>query len=141
MKTIKLTRERCEEIVRQCQEKASYGPWVDQMGKVMTREEQMEVMELWCSMPGHTSFYDTFCRFWKGRVNFVEITEEHVGKMLFPAFGRHWRVSDFIGRILKQDVGKRVYKVADDLLQVENEEQRTERLRVPAYKQFQTEKK
>jgi len=132
---MRLTKERCAEIVRQCQEKAKYGPWVDQMSHVMTREEQMEVMELWCSMPGHTSFYDAFCRFWRGRINYVEILPEHVGKMLFPAFGRQWRVSDFIGRIMPQDVGKRVYKY-EDILQVENEEQRTERLRVPTYKQF-----
>lgn len=56
-----------------------------------------------------------------------EITRADVGHFLFEAFGRKWRVSDFIGTILPGDVGKRVYKV-DGILQVENDEQRATRL-------------
>ena len=55
-----------------------------------------------------------------------EITEDDVGKSLFAAFGRTWPTSGFMGRILSIDVGKRVYLVGD-ILQVENDEQRTER--------------
>jgi hypothetical protein len=57
---------------------------------------------------------------------FVTIETSHVGKALFDAFGRKWPVSGFIGRIMKQDVGKRVYLVGD-ILQVENDEQRAAR--------------
>lgn len=42
--------------------------------------------------------------------------------------GREYPVSTFIGRILKQDIGKRVYLVGG-ILQVENNEQRAERLK------------
>jgi len=42
---------------------------------------------------------------------FREITREDVGKALFPFNGRNYSVSGFIGRIMKQDVGKRVYLV------------------------------
>lgn len=59
---------------------------------------------------------------------FREITQEDVGKALFEFNGRKWKASEFIGRILKQDVGKRVYLVGD-ILQVENDEQRAKRLK------------
>lgn len=58
---------------------------------------------------------------------FKEITSNDVGKSVFRAFERNWPVQDFIGRILPQDVGKRVYLVGD-ILQVENDEQRINRL-------------
>jgi hypothetical protein len=58
---------------------------------------------------------------------FIEITTEHVGKATVRAFGRVWPCSSFIGQILPQDVGKRVYLVGD-IVQVENDEQRAERL-------------
>ena len=51
-----------------------------------------------------------------------EITKYDVGKMVFNAIGRSWLTVNFIGRILPQDVGKRVYLVGD-ILQVENKEQ------------------
>jgi len=57
-----------------------------------------------------------------------EISENDVGKPLFTAFGRHWPVASFMGRILPSDVGKRVF-LRDDVLQVENDQQRTERLK------------
>ncbi len=59
---------------------------------------------------------------------FVTITTAHVGKPWIKAFGRVWPVVDFIGRIIKQDIGKRIYLVGD-ILQVENDQQRDARLR------------
>lgn len=58
---------------------------------------------------------------------YVEITEAHVGKLTFEAFGRSWWTVSFIGRILPRDVGKRVYLIGGDL-QVENDQQRAERV-------------
>lgn len=75
---------------------------------------------------------------------FVTIEAKHVNKALFHAFGRAWPVSGFIGRIMKQDIGKRVYLVpcddprAGSILQVENDEQRAARREVqghPAHEQ------
>ena len=57
---------------------------------------------------------------------FVTIGQADVERRLFKAFGRLWPTSDFIGRVLPGDVGKRVYLVGQ-ILQVENEEQRTRR--------------
>lgn len=57
-----------------------------------------------------------------------EITKADVGRYMITAFGRTWHVSSFIGRILPGDVGKRIYQV-DDILQVENDEQRDERVK------------
>lgn len=56
-----------------------------------------------------------------------EITKGDVGKAVFTAFGKQWMASSFIGRILKQDVGKRVYLIGD-ILQVENDQQFKERI-------------
>ena len=61
---------------------------------------------------------------------YKEITEDDVGKSLFKAFGKQWPVSDFMGHILSIDVGKRVYLVGE-ILQVENDEQHTERRTKP----------
>lgn len=62
-----------------------------------------------------------------------EIRDEDVNKHLFYAFGREWRVSEFMGRILPQDVGKRVHRIKlakdDYILQVENDKQFAHRLR------------
>jgi hypothetical protein len=57
---------------------------------------------------------------------YVEITEAHVGRPFFKAFGCTWPTSSFIGRILPGDVGKRVY-LRGAVLQVENDEQRAAR--------------
>lgn len=69
---------------------------------------------------------------WDGE-NFRDIRKEDVGKALFYAFGRNWPVSEFIGRIFPEDVGKRVFKVKcgedDYILQVENDQQRAKRLK------------
>lgn len=74
----------------------------------------------------------------------LPITDEHgrlfytlestdIGNSLLEAFGRKWRVSDFLGRVLPSDVGKRVYRVLTNagdsyILQVENDLQKAVRL-------------
>ena len=58
---------------------------------------------------------------------FKTIEAYDVGASYIRAFGRSWPAQYFIGRILPQDVGKRVYLVGD-ILQVENNEQRDARL-------------
>lgn len=59
---------------------------------------------------------------------YYTITSRDIGKPTIRAFGRTWSVSDFIGRILSIDVGKRVYE-RGGILQVENQEQLEARLR------------
>ena len=64
---------------------------------------------------------------------YYTIASDDVGRPLLRAWGRSWSVTEFIGRILPGDVGKRVYKVAtndgsSEILQVENDEQRDRRL-------------
>ena len=65
---------------------------------------------------------------------FYTITKQDVEKPLIQAFGEKWLVSNFMGRILPQDVGKRVYRVpcndprSPPILQVENDEQFKRRL-------------
>lgn len=69
------------------------------------------------------------------RRRFYTIRESDVGRNI-TAWGRTWKSEDFIGKIQRRDVGKRVYRVvdhgatlaADDyvpryILQVENDEQ------------------
>ena len=55
------------------------------------------------------------------------LTIEDVDKPHLKAFGRVWPVSGFLGRILPNDVGKRVY-LRGDILQVENDEQHEARM-------------
>lgn len=61
------------------------------------------------------------------RQSFYTIRVTDVGKPTLKIFGRVWPVSDFIGKIMTQDVGKRVYLVGG-ILQVENEAQLKVRL-------------
>lgn len=56
-----------------------------------------------------------------------EIKPEDVGKPTIKINGRPRMVTDFLGRILSQDVGKRIYE-NDRVLQVENQEQLEKRL-------------
>ncbi len=67
--------------------------------------------------------------------NYYTITHGDIGKPAITAFGHAWTVTDWIGRILPGDVGKRVYRVSNDddlgqsyILQVENNEQRDARI-------------
>lgn len=57
-----------------------------------------------------------------------EITAEDVERSLIRAFGRTWQTSSFIGRILPGDVGKRIYLTGEEVLKVENDEQRSRRI-------------
>jgi hypothetical protein len=61
------------------------------------------------------------------RASYYTIAADDVGKSTINPFGRVHRVTDFIGRIMPQDVGKRVYE-RDNVLQVENDEQLARRL-------------
>jgi len=53
---------------------------------------------------------------------YYTVKQADVGRWIIRAFGRVWPVSGFIGRVLEQDVGKRVYQIGG-VLQVENREQ------------------
>lgn len=61
---------------------------------------------------------------------YYEITAEDVHKGLIKAFGREWLTTDFLGRIMKQDIGKRVFLrgAVHPFLQIENAEQLATRL-------------
>ncbi len=59
--------------------------------------------------------------------SFYTITHADVTSFAIRAFGRAWPVADFIGRVMLQDVGKRVY-LRGDILQVENHKQFAARL-------------
>lgn len=61
------------------------------------------------------------------RREYFELRPEHVHKPFIRAFGRTWAVSDFMGTVRPEDVGKRVYLVGG-ILQVENDAQRDRRL-------------
>ena len=53
-----LSRERAQEIIRQAKEKATCGPWVDWLDKVMSSEERQMVNTYWNSLPSSTCFAD-----------------------------------------------------------------------------------
>ena len=57
---------------------------------------------------------------------FVELIEEHRREPFFKAFGGIWQKSSFIGRILPEDLGRRVY-LRGGVLEVESREQRDAR--------------
>jgi sigma54-dependent transcription regulator len=64
---------------------------------------------------------------------FTTLRSADVGSFVLDAFGSRWPVEDFMGRIMEQDVGKRVYRVGD-ILQVESDAQRTQRQRTDIIK-------
>jgi len=64
-----------------------------------------------------------------------EITKEDIGKSTIqkkcPTCGMVWchiGITDLMGRIMPHDVGKRIYEVSPNVLQVENQEQLKKRL-------------
>lgn len=63
----------------------------------------------------------------EGMKQFYEISAPDVGHATIRFQGQVWQVSNFMGRILKQDIGKRIFR-RGDILQVENDEQRDRRL-------------
>ena len=69
---------------------------------------------------------------------FYTIQKSDVGKATIKAFGKRWRVDEFIGHIGAYDVGKRVVQPIPGVLQVENDQQLQKRLgtRNPGAKQY-----
>jgi hypothetical protein len=53
------------QIVNESKSRSKYGPWSDQLNKVMTKSEYDEVLKLWSTMPGSTCFMDAFNRLMK----------------------------------------------------------------------------
>lgn len=53
-----MTPERAKEIIRQAKALANVGPWSNQIDKVISKEERLEVNKVWETMPGHTCFVD-----------------------------------------------------------------------------------
>lgn len=53
---------RAQEIFRRAQERASCGPWADQIDKVISDAERAAVNAVWEDMPGHTCFVDALNR-------------------------------------------------------------------------------
>lgn len=62
---------------------------------------------------------------------FHTLTSEDVGKSCIGFLGRTWQLEDFFGKVLPQDIGKRVY-LNNGILQVENADQRDSRLKLIA---------
>lgn len=61
---------------------------------------------------------------------YYELRASDVGRTTIRAFGRIWPVLDFMGRIMRQDVGKRVYlHTSGEFLQVENDDQMRARVK------------
>ena len=70
------------------------------------------------------------------------ITEKDVGASVIHAAGKVFLTSNFMGRILPGDVGKRIYLIPDDFggyLQVENDCQRDARMNRESVKKDQGE--
>jgi hypothetical protein len=63
---------------------------------------------------------------------FREIVQADIGRSVFQAFGCAWLTTDFIGRIARADVGKRVY-LDRGVLSVENDAQFRSRLDARAF--------
>lgn len=64
---MKLTQERAKEIIQQAKNKTKYGPWSDQLSKVMTKEERDEVNSYWSTMDSSTCFVDALYQFVNGK--------------------------------------------------------------------------
>jgi hypothetical protein len=63
-----ITQERAREIMSRCQELAVHGPWCDQMDKVLTPEENAQILQHWESLPGTSCYMDSFFDFLNGTV-------------------------------------------------------------------------
>jgi len=58
-----LSQKRAVEIFEQAKQQAGHGPWSDQLDKIMTRGERLEINALWNTMNGSSCFVDAFLRF------------------------------------------------------------------------------
>lgn len=56
-------------------------------------------------------------------MTFYTLARSDVGQPFLRIFGRVWQVSEFMGRVLPGDVGKRVYLSESFVLSVENDKQ------------------
>ena len=65
------TQQRAIEIRDQCKAQANYGPWSDQLSKVMSSGERRQVMDIWNheSISGGSSFYSVFMEIVNGRID------------------------------------------------------------------------
>ena len=50
--------ERAAEIIALSRESAGFGPWSDQISSHMTPDERIELIKVWKTMAGSTSFSD-----------------------------------------------------------------------------------
>jgi hypothetical protein len=55
------------------------------------------------------------------------LQEQDIGQSSIKVNGRHWYIASAIGRVLPDDVGKRVF-VNNSVISVENDQQRDKRL-------------
>jgi hypothetical protein len=53
---VSLTVHRIEEIEKACRDNSGGGPWVDQLDKIMTEDEQDEVRTHWFLLDGESCF-------------------------------------------------------------------------------------
>ena len=62
MNPAEMTARRASEILEMAKERTrtgvAYGPWADQLKHVMTAEEREQVIQVWDTLPGYTSFVD-----------------------------------------------------------------------------------
>ena len=63
-----MTKERASEIIAAARAAAVYGPWCDQLDKVMTKDERREVNAVWDTLPGWYSFTWTLEKIARGDV-------------------------------------------------------------------------
>ena len=61
-----MTKERAQQIIQAAKDKTVYGPWCDQLDKVMTKAEEAEVNAVWETMPGYTNFVQALFRIANG---------------------------------------------------------------------------
>ncbi len=54
----KMTPNRAQYLIQAAYDKCTCGPWSDQLSRVMTEEERLEVNAVWDTMPGDTCFVD-----------------------------------------------------------------------------------
>jgi hypothetical protein len=63
-----ITKERARNIIDQAKALSMYGPWVDQLDKVILPNERKEIIAHWESMSGESSFVDALFDFLHCRV-------------------------------------------------------------------------
>lgn len=64
-----MTPKRAKEAMEAAKKLTTCGPWCDQLGKVLTPEEDAYVKKVWESMPGDTNYMNAFYRILHGRVD------------------------------------------------------------------------